>query len=225
MSRHVLTRIIYFIKYRLIDSFTKKEGVATIKAFFKHYNLKITDETLFEKLYEGLGGFPLALFLVLLKFKFQSKSVNKETIDDIVSKGVEFGVESENNYRANKTQETDDPHLRKMTLIIKRLFECIKENEEKDDPSQENANPDGKGVSPSERLFAMLSFMDIDYLYQEMFKTINNDAKSKQYEKSLERLKDMGLIHYEKRYNFQSFGIMLFMKILSVYFLSLFHAL
>ena len=65
--------------------------------------------------------------------------------------------------------------------------------------SKENKAADIKIRSPAERVFLIMSMMDIDYLYQEMFQRSNDATRNIQYEKSLERLREMGLIHFEQR--------------------------
>lgn len=195
-----------------VDPFTKKEGVMAIKQFFDHYNLQVQNEGIYQELHDGLGGFPLLIFQVLMKFKKQAESRKdidaSAPIDDILRKGVQFGNDSEADYRANMAQEVDDPYLRKTGLVVKRIFEYIKENEKQDDNNdiegKEKTSSHGTVTSPAERLFLLLSSMDIDYLYHEMFQTINDSKKVQQYERSLEHLHTMGLIHFEQRYtNFQ----------------------
>ena len=206
-----------------IDAFTKKEGVMAIKQFFDHYNLRVQNEGIYLELHDRLGGFPLLVFQVLMKIKRQAKSrkdIDNETpIDGILRKGIEIANDSENSYRENMQQEVDDPYLRKMGLVVKRIFEYIKENEKIDDNNdiggKEKTSLNGTVTSPAERMFLLLSSMDIDYLYQEMFQTINDSTKVQQYNDSLEHLRTMGLIHFEQRYsNFQI--ILTLMVIISV---------
>ena len=128
---------------------------------------------------------------------------NNEPIDDIVLKGVEVGRESEVSYRENMANEIDDPHLRKMSLIVKRIFETINEKDQEEsikDHVDGSTMAERNQISSAERLFLILSLMDIDYLYQEMFQTINCKTKNKQYNENLEHLTDIGLIHIEPRY-------------------------
>ena len=160
-----------------------------------------------EEVNEGLGGFPLAIFKVLKKIQLQVMSMpersNHEPIDDIVMKGIEVGRESEVSYRENMAKEVDDPHLRMMSLIVKRIFECVNEKEQeesKKDRVDGSRTSDRKQISSAERLFLILSLMDIDYLYQEMFQTINCKIKNQQYNENLEYLTEIGLIHVELRY-------------------------
>ena len=190
-----------------LDSFSKKEGVSAIKQFFDYYQLKVSNEKILEEVNEGLGGFPLAIFKVLKKIKLQVMSMpergNHEPIDDIVLKGIEDGRESEVTYRENMAKEVDDPHLRMMSLIVKRIFECVNEKEQeesKKDRVDGSKTSERKHISSAERLFLILSLMDVDYLYQEMFQTINCKTKNKQYNENLEHLTDIGLIHIEPRY-------------------------
>lgn len=190
-----------------LDSFTKKEGVAAIKQFFDHYQLNVTNEKILEEVNDGLSGFPLAIFQVLKKIKLQIMEMpersNNEPIDDVVLKGVEVGRESEVCYRENMANEIDDPHLRKMSLIVKRIFETINEKDQEEsikDHVDGSTMAERNQISSAERLFLILSLMDIDYLYLEMFQTINCTIKNKQYNDILEHLRNIGLIHIEPRY-------------------------
>ena len=189
-----------------LDSFTKKEGVSAIKQFFAHYDLQVSNEKILEEINDGLGGFPLAIFQVLKKIKSQvmpkAERGNHEPIDDIVLKGIEVAREFEVSYREDMAKEVDDPHLRKMTLIVKRIFESINENEQdksKEDHVDGSKMSERNQISSAERLFLVLSLMDIDYLYQEMFQ-IKNTIKNKQYSENIEHLRNIGLIHIEQRY-------------------------
>ena len=189
-----------------VDSFTKNEGVSAIKQFLDHNQLQVTNEKILEQLNERLVGFPLAIFQVLKKIKLQVMSMpgsgNHEPIDDILLKVIEVCKESEVSYRENMAKEVDDPHLRNMSLIVKRIFESINEKEQEDDKTDYvdgNKMSEIKQISSAERLFLILNLMDIDYLYQEMFQ-IKNTIKNKQYSENIEHLRNIGLIHIEQRY-------------------------
>ena len=194
----------------MIDQFTLDEGLSAIKQFFSYYSLTLQNEELFDKLNQDLAGFPLNLYQVLKKIRTRAKLMEVgEPIDNIVRNCIEIGAKEEEKYSEKSSEKKiDDPILRKLSLILKKAFEMIEKPKnivggqeyETVTDGKHSINEDKVGLrKATERLFYMMSLLDNDHLYQEMFLGIKDDKKKEEYERGLENLRNVGLFHYENR--------------------------
>ena len=166
--------------------YNNTEGIDAVKGFFDCNNLAVRDVRLYDTLIEKLQGFPLALYQVLNEIMFRialEKRKENVPIDDIIETYIDLGSTTNNVYPNN---EIDDPHIKIVGMIIKRSFSrLIKLRED-------------LGMA-TRKLFVIMSYMDSNYLYEEMFKNIDGEERTQDFENSLKVLKDMRLLSYENR--------------------------
>ena len=166
--------------------YNNSEGIDAVKGFLDCNHLTVRDVRLYDTLVEKLRGFPLALYQVLNEIKFRigwEKREENVPIDDVMRTYIDLGSKLNNVYVNN---EIDDPHLQIVGMIINMRFSRLIE-----------LRADlGKATR---KLFVIMSYMDRNYLYEEMFKTGDGEERTKDFENSLQVLKDMRLVSYENR--------------------------
>ena len=180
-----------------IDTFNDKEGLSAIKKFFDHHDLTCRDENLYGRLNDQTNGFPLALYQILSQITIKAKSSSNanQNIDEVLKECIDFKKENLEKEKINGTE--DDPRLQIIGLILKHTFEKLKQKDEGSGNASEK--PEKQTGNAAEHLFLIMSFLDINYLFEEMISNIPDQATNLKYKNALQELHEMGLFQYENR--------------------------
>ena len=169
-----------------LQPYNNDEGRVAVKKFLDQHNLIIHDQSLYDCFVEKLRGFPLAIYQVLNKIKFRVVKENRRKylpIDDIMKEYIGLG----NNVKNVKViKEIDDPHLQLVSVIVKTSFERLIALEE------------GLGRA-ARKLFQIMSYMDSNFLFDEMFRKKDGNDTDHDYGNALDTLEEMKLLTYEER--------------------------
>ena len=106
-----------------------------------------------------------------------------EPIDKAITLCIDVGNAARNEAFV---QQIDDPYLERISILVNTSLQKLVEVEEH------------VGIT-TKTLFLVMSFLDPDYLFKEMFTNISDVTKSANYVLALETLQEMGFLTLEKR--------------------------
>ena len=154
-----------------------------IEDFEDLHQFNIQDQSLCNYFSDNLRGFPLAIYQVLNEINFQLTKANMK-VDMPLNKIVMKCINIESTIHTIK--EMDDPHIQIVGITIKSSFERLIK-------LQEDVGRKAK------ELFHIMSYMDHNYLFKELFMASDGEDKKNNYENALKVLEDMKLLKYEER--------------------------
>ena len=186
-----------------VDTFNDKEGSSAIKQFFDHHELTCLDHTLYGRLNAQSNGFPLALYQTLNTITNRAKSLSNEdkNVDELINNCLDCKNEHLENEKIDGKE--DDPRLQIVSLILKHKFDQLKQKY--GGAGKASEKPEENIGNVAENLFSIMSYLDINYLFEEMFSNSSDKATNNKYQRALQELHEMELFHYENRYVFYVF--------------------
>ena len=113
----------------------------------------------------------------------QSFMNEEDPIDSVLNECIDIGNEA---HGEGSFKDVDDPHLRIISIIVNKSFEKLYES-------------DNQLGDAARNLFWIMTFLDPDYLFKEIFKGITDDTKKISYTNGMDALERMGIVKYENR--------------------------